>query len=547
MLIHQIDRGWICKLPTSGFEIPNWKALPAFSIVKTPIHLAAEVVDVAGRRVSPFHSSSVPEPAFGHKRNISETIVGWRLVMMMTLGCALGSEESPVCDGELLPINFYHNCPPSFRLHPWTTLSLGNIGPGGSPVYVLDLTPLYRQFPRGARLGLDPRLASWSGIPEADPAIIRNQHHSSTHGGWSVTSDPLGAPPWEAALFGATPKTGELKQDCAIPTLLWRRVFALGHHVEWTRQGLRMMLPPRGMPSALFPEEVKQETLEKDGDEVFYDTIAANTTILVGAQQQFRYPLLVFRLDPAVTGSTDGAAYTQGINIGMSGRLGWLGVSAIGLPQSLLGFTQVGVGLPTLEVFAVINPQAVEGIWEDSASIQAGALEQLPSAHSAALDEKVMFWGTWGDIDSQQGLSPPALSGVGGSEVPLAQLGVPTLQDAVPNHPLHFWNEAEATLERPLPASVLHDMKEIHSDFHVIPFAMAVMAWEELVKGSFYGSSVYSYEVALWEPGGFAMWPGETASLASRIEEDLASEKVVLIPGGCVNTSTTVFGSLFCK
>ena len=361
-----------------------------------------------------------------------------------------------------------------------------------------------------------------------------------------MTSDPTGVPPWEAALFGASPQADTLQQDCAIPTLPWRRVFALGHHVEWTQQGLRMMLPPRGTPSALFPEEVRQETLEKDGDEVFYDTAGANTTILVGSQEQFRYPLLVFRLDPTLTESTDGAAYAQGINIGMSGRLGWLGVSAIGISQTVLGHVLIGEGLPTLEIFAVVSPEAVEDIWDGSEAIQPGALDLMPSAHMEALDDKVVYWGMWGDIDSQQGLSPPALSGIRAAEIPLAQLGVPTLRDAVPNHPIHYWSESEGTLERSLPTSVILDMMEIHSDFQAISFAMAVMAWEELVKGSFFGSSVYSYEVALWEPGGFAMWPGETTTLALRIEEDLATEKVLLIPGGCAKTSTTLLSSVIC-
>ena len=98
--IHQLDQGWVCKLPTRGFDMKRWDSFPAFSIVKTPVHLASEVMDVDGHRVSPFYRPSVAEPLSNHKRNISETIVGWRVMLVMTLGCVETSKEGQTCDGK---------------------------------------------------------------------------------------------------------------------------------------------------------------------------------------------------------------------------------------------------------------------------------------------------------------------------------------------------------------------------------------------------------------------------------------------------------------
>ena len=415
-----------------------------------------------------------------------------------------------------------------------------SFGPGGAPVYVLDLSPLYRRLPRAVRLGLDPRLSSWFGVPEAPtpPSRPLPSPAAPPSNQWRITSDATAMPPWEAALFGAV-----LNCSANLPLLQWRRVYALGHHVEWTQRGLRLMTPPPGTPYAVFPEEVKDSALEKDAKgNAFYDTAASNTVVNASGRAVFRYPLLAFRTDQS---DPEGAIYGQGVNLGMTGRLGWLGASSIGIVQSAIGIVFMSEGLPTLEIMAVAAPAALEGIWNDSAAIQPGALERMDPAHAEALDEAVVFWGLWGDIDSQQGLSPPGLSGVGSVEVPLSQLGVPRLQDAVPNHPLVAW-AASGGGEFPLTPALANDLEECGPGFMSGALAMAVRGWEALVETHSYGAATFSYDVALWEPGGFARWPGITEALAADIAADLSRETVLLIPGGCTRPASFMLQNMVC-
>ena len=427
-------------------------------------------------------------------------------------------------------------------------------GPGGAPAYVLDLTPIYRQLPRAARLGLDPRLASWLGVPEATQGDQAPPSPPSSPTGpteWHITSDATGAPAWEAQLFGEHTEPCALAA-CNLPLLRWHRVYALGNHVEWTPMGLHLMTPPRGTVSAVFPEEVKEKDVEKAANgQRFYDYEAANTITHANngsaTSPRFRYPLLVTRVDETVSASPEGISYAVATNLGMTGRLGWLGVSATGYGGGIQGMLFITEGLVTLEIMAVVEPAALEGIWNDSAAIQPGALERMDPAHSQDLDEAVVFWGLWGDIDSQQGLSPPGLSGVGSAEVPLSQLGVPRLQDAVPNHPLVHWSSMDEAASFPLSSSLIEDLEEVGPGFRSSHLAMAIRSWEVLVEASAYGSTALSYDLALWEPGGFARWPGVVKVIAEEIADDLSRESVLLIPGGCLRPHRSIVDFMLCR
>ena len=411
---------------------------------------------------------------------------------------------------------------------------------GHNPVHVLDLTPLYRELPRPARLGLDPRLASWFGVPEAESQTATPFPFASPEAaasdGQLRTSKAAAPMDWEAKLFSNGLRAACEQTTCNLSALRWHRVYALGHHVQWTPEGVVLMTPPPGTSYAEFPGEA-EEAIFQDTPLPRMTTVldypAANTTVLKGGKQMLRYPILTFNSERNGMPSGLGVYAATAFPLGMTGRLGWLGVPSIGIGGGGVGSFLLSQGLVTLDIMAVAAPAALEGIWNDSAAIQPGALERMDPAHSEALDEAVVFWGLWGDIDSQQGLSPPGLSGVGSVEVPLSQLGVPRLQDAVPDHPLVDWI-ATGGGEYPVSGVLEQDMEEVGYQFRSPSMAMAIRGWEVLVEGSCYGASVYSYDLALWEPGGFARWPGETATLFMEIEDDLSREALILIPGGCL-------------
>ena len=417
---------------------------------------------------------------------------------------------------------------PSFTL-PLTTAPLDN---AGSPLYVLDLTPVYRTFPRLTRLGLDHRLASWHGIPEVQEGCSAACREALRRR--NISSQALPVPPWEAALFpaAAQPFEGARPAACAAAPLRWRVVHAIGRHLQWSPQGLHIMLPPKELSYALYKEELPQQ---------YYAAYAAE------------YPLLVVGDGGAVVQQLEGAQRSTTEPLGMTGRLGWLGAPSIAV-MGVGILTQLSDGIQTLDLLATVPPSAAEAVWRQDERLQPGALDQLPPEDSALLDDELVFWGQWADADYQQGMSPPSLSGARSAEVPLSLLGVPTLSDAIPSHPLALYSNASDPLAAVPPAytpspSLCADLAAVGLACDDTPgkaAAMAAEGWAAVVATSSFGSTVQSYDVALLAPGGFAHWPGTTHSLLLDVYDDLHRETVVMIPGGCLFEHRSFFGLMFC-
>ena len=417
---------------------------------------------------------------------------------------------------------------------------------------LLDLTPLYRRFPRSVRLGLDPRMTSWEGTPEADQ--ISGIHLSSfAPSGWEIASNPTQPVDWEAELF-----TGDHAfcaiGTCNLPTLRWRRVFAIGNHVRWSREGVHIVLPPPDTPSAVAPSDVTSEVL-RDGTasgEAYFDALNANVTLEKDGKRLFRYPLLAFRGDNT-TSSPGGGGYFFGSPLGMTGKLGWLGAPCMGITGSTVDLVLLSGGLQTLEILGMADPADIEQlIAEGNGELHLGALDRLPVEDSQFLDDKVVFWGLWGEGESQQGLSPPALYGSSSAEIPLQKLGVPSVEKIVPSFPVNSSNQdlLPTLLNNSLPAHLESDVLSVGFTVQTAEAkitALALHAWERVIETSSFGSNVYSYDIAITALDGFARWPGEIVRIAQDIERDLGSETIVLIPGGCLRPMKTVLDSLMCR
>ena len=292
------------------------------------------------------------------------------------------------------------------------------------------------------------------------------------------------------------------------------------------------MLPPKELSYALYKEELPQQ---------YYTDYAAE------------YPLLVTGDGGEMVQSLDGFTFSVCEPLGMTGRLGWLGAPSIAYFG--MGFlSQVSVGIQTLDLLATVPPSAAEAVWRHDEPLQPGALDQLPPEDSSLLDDELVFWGQWADADYQQGMSPPGLSGARSAEAPLSMLGVPTLSDIIPSHPLALYSTASNPLAAVPPAytpspSLCADVAAVGLACDDSPgkaAAMAAEGWAAVVATSSFGSTVQSYDVALLAPGGFAHWPGTTHSLLLDVYDDLHRETVVMIPGGCVSSRQSLLSLAFC-
>ena len=410
-------------------------------------------------------------------------------------------------------------------------------GPGGNPIYVLDVTPVYSGFPRAVRLGLDPTLASWKGIPELDPQW-QAYYNTSTSAAFTASN----IPPWERTLFPSAPES-----TCQHRPLRWHRVYALGHHLRWTRRGITLMLPPKGTLSAVFPSEYSAADLERDRDSSlpFFDYEGTGAVVTEGGQTRLRYPFLAYRAEQQ---PQECIAYALSASGGLTGQLGWLGVPSALYTNPVIGPYTPTSSLISLEIAAFINVSAVVPQQQPL-----GAMDQVEL--SAAEEEGLMFWGLWGDAANMQGNIPPAIHGVGAAEVPLSYFGGVNVSSFIPDYP--FASHMASLDDCEVPAEALEGgrlWEEVAAEVGnfttpegITTMALAVMAWEMVVSNSAFGATAGSFELALTNTNGFVRWPGPTIDMLSSIEASLAREQVLLLPGGCTGQVNNFAALISCE
>ena len=93
-LVH-MDTLQSCPVRTEGLTYRERREPPLVSVVRIPVHKGAKVTDTEGILMSPFNTTSPPEPIeVNEKQNISQTIVEWRIVLVVAFGCKLGGSET---------------------------------------------------------------------------------------------------------------------------------------------------------------------------------------------------------------------------------------------------------------------------------------------------------------------------------------------------------------------------------------------------------------------------------------------------------------------
>ena len=347
----------------------------------------------------------------------------------------------------------------------------------------------------------------------------------------------------------------------SIGPLRWRRVYAMGRHAEWTDSGVRLALPPKGVRSAVYWDEVGDavanpavERRVDDDAQPFYDY--PHTGAVVNSSDghsSLQFPLLTYRTDATVSSNPTGIALSPAAPIGMTGPLGWLGVPSVlyhGGGHGLLLGTAASI---TLDVMGAVLLHGNESV-ADLSHAGMGAVDNLTAAQMEALDDRLLLWGRWGHIGNAQGIAPPALSGNAPLETRLSELSTRLApSNLLPHHPLlpylQSFMEGNVSDFPVTPDFGLQDRKSDPngSDYNLsLATLLAVEAWEYAVTNSLFGGASGSFESALFTHDGFAPWPGHALQRMAATLNDLQQESVLLLPGGCLYPLTAVQYTIAC-
>ena len=514
-------------------------SFPMAGILRVPVHALDSVVGADGSIITGSYSFSVDNDTASW-RNTSTTIVEWRHILIVALGCGASPTSTSPCAGRL-PLDLFAAAFNS-ALCPSIDIT-GSV----SPVYVLDLTPVYRGLPSAVKLGLDPRLTSMNGIPEPVGSL---EHLPSL----TVSSNPMPALPEEEAILKVVPS-----ESCNITApLRWHKIYSLGEHLKWRERGLVFALPPRDYASARYFDVINEENLEKDEEgNPFFDYPGTNAVITSNNSSRLKYPLLTSGHDVFSSDIPTKASYVASTPAGMIGTLGWLGV------PSLMGRGFFINGVERTFTTALLEPVGAidASVLAERGIVPLGSRSSLylSDEDSAALDDCVMFWGKWSSL-ADTDIVPPPVSGTRSIEIPISDLPLRNLSHVIPNHPA---SEILKSTSAGMNAAQLkfEDLKQFHLRSPTISVSdhfpwlneeqrfildTAVSSWEQVVLHSAWGSFAATFETALTRNDGSVQWPGLSARVSSGIEKEFAEESVVLIVGGCLIPPITLFDLLYC-
>ena len=422
-------------------------------------------------------------------------------------------------------------------------------------MYVLDVTPIYRDMPLYVKFGLDPRLASSHGIPE-------EQSHTGDE--LRATSRGTHLPSWERGFT----KGDFHDREAPIPSaycamnnraLRWHRVHALGNHVKWTHRGLRLVLPPKDSRYAAYNPPVSELELERG--KPFYGYPESGSVVQDGSSRALRFPVLQY---PKGSGSDlefgqNGAASAA---VGFSGPLGWLGVpTVLARGFSVTRSTQLTSISALLSTLATVEAEVLTSA-TGSVEFSGHSLGENDTL-SGALDDKIVFWGLWSDEGDQQGQIPVRTYATDSVETPATKLGPSGVGDIVPN--MVFPNEEAGTEhDDTAPATLLEEVSTVAShnsdgsgnmntslpdwlsnsqQWHLAA-AMRNFIVANL-RGS-WGSNSAGFSEALFSSDGFALWPGVARRIERKILADMAEETVTVLSGGCTFSISVMFNAMFC-
>ena len=515
-LLH-LDTSTTCRLQTVGMN-PHPKCnRPAAGVVKVPVHVVRRIVSPQeGIILDDSTEQYSASPHSSSRKPTSSTIIDWRVILVVYLGCGTGFG----CIGKFQ----FVQC---FLINDllFVCFVADTFGPGGSPVYIVDLTPIYRQFPPFVAYGLDPRLASPDGL-------ARHENSSMPEGPW-ITSDEAPLPPWEQGIVPPpdSQRSGIAGGVCGkVGPLRWHRVQAMGNHIEWTPRGLGIALPPRDASFAVFDTPTAVLEPDYNGNPFYGYPLSGEYEEIDGGKRR-RFPALAYTA--GLVGATSGIGIYQSstVAVGHTGPMGWLGVPTLMSRVGLVRGNDIGSTASNINVFATVHIDVVEGSY--GLSPPWDALDAHDSlANNSWLDERVLFWGLFSDENEMQGVVPPAARGTKAAEVPLSELSPPTLDTVVPGHSAGTGVASEAaasavaSLDGHLQFPFVLDQGLVH-------LKEGVYNWRKVVEHSAWSAQAGGFSTALVAPNGFARWPAVTKRLMDEIREEMPKEKVLLIAGGC--------------
>ena len=462
---------------------------------------------------------------------------------------------------------------------------------GGGGIYVLDITPLVRSFPFYAQLGLDPRLSStWNGVGDTEGHRFSSTGQQcspcDTVQQQSTIGSSQGPPtPWEAEILGGPQakatdywpphtcnETPYAAPMCSIQPLRWHRVAGAEGHVHWTEEGLHIVVGEGNTGTTRAIPDFNDFTDSIEGSIASPAVPYAgppNTEWASADGQGLRYPLLVHNYRGA---STQTSAVTDSITapIGRGPRMGHLGASAMYIHGGALAVSGASTTL-VLELWATYKAPSIQDYQlQRPGQVASGAYEPLPNNVSAALDDGVVFWGLWGEMEEDAGPSPPAIQGSSYISLPsckapgqfdltsffsssfLQPLATSVLEEAASL--CSFPNTSPSPLPplEPTTTTVIGEAQGLYSSFRLawsapeLLLADAVTAWQEVAQQGLFGPRAQGYDFALMDPGGFALWPGVSARNFYEITHAKVKETLLLLLTGCKFPFATSVESIVC-
>ena len=435
-------------------------------------------------------------------------------------------------------------------------------------MYALDLSSLYSQAPFAVQFGLDPRLATPDGRPLAYNASCRTAAQQRPCVG-SEESPPLA---WESALFGdggvGLPPWPRLScdhpdiqtiqtQQCKLnKPLRWRRVYAIGNHLEQQGGGLSLAVPPSDAPwsqrVATVDEVAKLERWTNSG-EAFLDYNESIALDHSPEPSHLKFPLLMMPPTSKAAAQEEESMAPDIIEpVGRMGKLGHLGVSALMLSGWIVDLYHLSGGSGLFEMVATVPSDHAEAI----ALAQAGG----PAASSpvtvvgedgGTFDDAIVLWGLWSDLGDQQGPVPPALQAPARAEIPLKDFGVPTVPAIVPGlaetgrvsedgHQQSVVSDGASGTGLLLPGNPETGSHLVDPNLDWLPpsntevLFSAVDAVLRVLETNAFGARAGGYDLALLRHDGFARFPDDTQRLIQLTKQEMMEDNVLVIAGGCI-------------
>ena len=448
-------------------------------------------------------------------------------------------------------------------------------GVAKGPVYILDLTPLYRGFPEYAQLGLDPRLST---AVDGVPLTSEGGQFPPLNNGPNVCSDgsfvTSGETCWEHQVLN-----GGHGNWCDVAPLRWHRVAAAGRHLKWTPAGLVIEMASEEDDSSATVIDIN------DGDGKLLEEVnGRNGSVFIGYNDTewaldcnathsdfdkalckdlrrvtpgLRYPIL--GAGQRLSGGVEG---TQRFAGGPGIRAGFIGASSLVVYGGYVRILPPSTIMVALELWATIRPSSIA----------------IGRQHRHALgaedhDESIVFWGLWSTGSGQH--SPIPDVSYGNTVTTLSNCYFPGLFNfsaLVPSHPLANALDLSKELESMcsydsdhttidpdswgrLPTGVASGSSVFQASYGSVVFPnaspqviidTAVAGWKAVVDHSAFGSSAWGFSAALVTSQGMAQWPARVVRSLYEITRERSFEQLMIQFLRCPGPLDSILSVFFC-